>query len=36
MSETTQRKRALIMAVVLAVVAIAFYIGFIWATANGY
>ena len=37
MSEVaTQKKRARIMAIVLALVAIAFYLGFIWATANGF
>jgi len=35
MSITTQRKRARNMAVVLGVIAVAFYLVFIFATANG-
>ncbi len=36
MSEATQRKRARVMAVLLGVVAVAVYLGFIWATSSGY
>jgi hypothetical protein len=36
MSITTQRKRARNMAVILALVAVAFYLVFIFATANGF
>lgn len=36
MTITTQRKRARNMAVILAAVAIAFYLVFIFATANGF
>jgi len=35
MSITTQRKRARNMAAILAMVAVAFYLVFIFATANG-
>jgi len=35
MTITTQRKRARTMAVILAVVAVSFYLVFIFATANG-
>lgn len=35
MSITTQRKRARNMAVILGVIAVAFYLVFIFATANG-
>ena len=36
MNQIAQRKRARIMAVILAAVAIAFYLGFMLATANGF
>jgi hypothetical protein len=36
MNEVTQRKRARTMAIILALVAVAFYLGFIWATAKGF
>jgi len=35
MNEATQRKRARWMAVLLGLVALAVYFGFMWATANG-
>lgn len=35
-NETAQRKRARWMAVLLGLVAVAVYLGFMWATANGF
>jgi hypothetical protein len=35
MSVSTQKKRARNMAILLALVAVAFYLGFIWATGHG-
>lgn len=36
MDAVRQRKRARNMAIVLALVAVAFYLGFMWATASGF
>jgi len=36
MDHTVQKKRARNLAIVLGLVAIAFYLGFIWATAKGF
>jgi hypothetical protein len=35
MNESVQKKRARYLAIVLGLVAVAVYLGFIWATANG-
>lgn len=36
MNQAAQKKRTRNLAIILGLVAIAFYLGFIWATANGF
>jgi hypothetical protein len=35
MNQATQKKRARVLAILLALVALVVYLGFIWATARG-